>query len=66
MKWKERSPAERTVIYIKTTFQYEERCKNLTNNRTFSGVIPNLGLLSALNRYCMHDNTHKTPAKRVG
>lgn len=46
MKWKEHSPAERTVVYIKAIFQYEERCKNLIKNRTFSGIILNLGLLS--------------------
>ena len=46
MKWKESSPAERTMVKIKGTFQYEERCKNLTKNMTFSGIILNLGVLS--------------------
>lgn len=46
------------MVYIETTFPYEERCKNLTKNRTFSGKILNLGLLSTT-----LGNTHKTPVK---
>jgi hypothetical protein len=41
MRWKESSPAKRNVVYNRTTtlFQYEEECKNLTKNRTFTGII---------------------------